>query len=149
MGRLNLEPDIQPAETDILNRLIDEYGTVKATLNEMDKSSKSLNNQIKEIFRERGIEEHLTENNKATVKVSYREKLDEEKAIEILRKELSEEDFKLAVKTREYIDDDALSELTFNKKFDARKLEECICKGEPIYTLNVKALSKKKLMEDK
>ena len=63
MGRLNLEPDIQPAETDILNRLIDEYGTVKATLNEMDKSSKSLNNQIKEIFRERGIEEHLTENN--------------------------------------------------------------------------------------
>lgn len=148
MSRKELSPEMTD---EVFNRLIDEYGSIKLSMNEMKKTSDVLNNQIKDIFRERNIidQEYLTENNKAKVTVSYREKFDEEKAIEILRKELTPEDFSKAVRIKEYIDENALEELTFNKVFDASKLEKCIDKGEPVYTLRVDKLKKKKLMEDK
>ena len=64
-----------------------------------------------------------------------------EDLIEILRENLSEADFRSVVRTREYIDDDALEKLVYNGDLDITKLESCKVLGNEVTTLRV---SKKK-----
>lgn len=80
----------------------------------------------------------------ATLTVTEKESLDEDKAIEILKDKLSEADFAKCVKTKQYIDDDALEKIVYSTGFDMQELNSCIVKSEPTYTLRVSKRKKKK-----
>lgn len=80
----------------------------------------------------------------ATLTVTEKESLDEDKAIEILKDKLSDEDFAKCVKTKQYIDDDALEKIVYSSGFDMQELNSCIIKSKPIYTLRVSKRKKKK-----
>ena len=80
----------------------------------------------------------------ATLTVTEKESLDEDKAIEILKDKLSEEDFAKCVRTKQYIDDDALEKIVYSSGFDMQELNSCIIKSKPTYTLRVSKRKKKK-----
>ena len=80
----------------------------------------------------------------ATLTVAEKESLDEDKAIEILKDKLSEEDFAKCVKTKQYIDDDALEKIVYSSGFDMQELNSCVVKSKPTYTLRVSKRKKKK-----
>ena len=80
----------------------------------------------------------------ATLTVTEKESLDEDKAIEILKDKLSEEDFAKCVRTKQYIDDDALEKIVYSSGFDMQVLNSCIIKYKPTYTLRVSKRKKKK-----
>ena len=80
----------------------------------------------------------------ATLTVTEKESLDEDKAIEILKDKLSEEDFEKCVRTKQYIDDDALEKIVYSSGFDMQELNSCIIKSKPTYTLRVSKRKKKK-----
>ena len=86
------------------------------------------------------VKEWSTKKVKVTMTETRKEKFNEEKAIEILKKELTKDEAKSVIKTKEYIDDDALEDLIYNKKFDAQKLASCKTYGEPIRTLRLKKI---------
>ena len=80
----------------------------------------------------------------ATLTVTEKESLDEDKAIEILKNKLSEEYFEKCVKTKQYIDDDALEKIVYSSGFDMQELTSCVIKSKPTYTLRVSKRKKKK-----
>ena len=80
----------------------------------------------------------------ATLTVTEKESLDEDKAIEILKDKLSEEDFAKCVRTKQYIDDDALEKIVYSSEFDMQELNSCVVKSKPTYTLRVSKRKKKK-----
>ena len=80
----------------------------------------------------------------ATLTVTEKESLDEDKAIEILKDKLSEEDFAKCVRTKQYIDDDALEKIVYSSGFDMQELNSCVVKSKPTYTLRVSKRKKKK-----
>lgn len=80
----------------------------------------------------------------ATLTVTEKESLDEDKAIEILKDKLSDEDFTKCVKTKQYIDDDALEKIVYSSGFDMQELNSCVVKSKPTYTLRVSKRKKKK-----
>ena len=80
----------------------------------------------------------------ATLTVTEKESLDEDKAIEILKDKLSEADFVKCVKTKQYIDDDALEKIVYSSGFDMQELNSCVVKSKPTYTLRVSKIKKKK-----
>lgn len=80
----------------------------------------------------------------ATLTVTEKESLDEDKAIEILKDKLSDEDFAKCVKTKQYIDDDALEKIVYSSGFDMQELNSCVVKSKQTYTLRVSKRKKKK-----
>lgn len=120
---------------------LDQYKEYKDGENHLKKLSSELNENIKFIMNSLGFDKFSSEKWTASITRSQKESLNEHKAIEILRENLSETDFRSVVKTREYIDDDALEKLVYNGYFDVTKLESCKVLGNEVTTLRV---SKKK-----
>lgn len=122
-----------------LSNLILEYQETNSRKNKLNKVVNELNNQIKSIFLERQISEFPTADSQfiATVTTKEDTEFNEAKAIEILKANLTEEELKSVVKTKEYIDDDALENLIYNKQFDATLLAECTSKGKVTHILRV------------
>lgn len=122
----------------VLAEKIDIYKSYKDSESKFKKLSSKLNDEIKEAMSSMGVDEFSSDSYVATVKYSRKETLDEEKAIEVLKKTLSKEQLKTIIRTKEYIDDDSLEKLVYNGDFDISLLEPCKILGNEVATLRIK-----------
>lgn len=124
-----------------LATMIDDYKQNKEQESSIKKWLSNVGDSIENIMRKNNLSEFSTEKWTAKITTTQKEDFNEFRAIEILKETLSEDDLKKVVKTREYIDDDALESLVYNGVFDVAKLEPCRTLKEPTVTLRI---SKKK-----
>ena len=111
-----------------LKNLVDSYGESKKEENAIVKRNKERNSQIKQLFLDNDISSFETDSFIATVSETEKQSLNNELALCILKKELGENELTSVVKTKEYIDEDALEKLVFNGQFDISKLEKAVDK---------------------
>lgn len=129
MSRMKIKPS--------LSEMIDSYKVSKDQENHLKKENTLLGNTIKEEMYQRDLTEFESDNWKATMTLKENEDFNEEQAIEIIKSELTDEEIKSVIRTKEYIDDDALEKLIYSKKFDAKKLNCCRTLTEPTATLRI------------
>lgn len=120
-----------------LKNLVDSYGESKNEENAIVKRNKEINSQIKQLFLDNDISSFETDSFIATVSETEKQSLNNELALGILKKELGENELTSVVKTKEYIDEDALEKLVFNGQFDISKLEKAVDK-KIVSTLRIK-----------
>lgn len=120
-----------------LKNLIDSYGESKNEENTIVKRNKERNAQIKQLFLNNDISSFETDLFIATVSQTEKQSLNNELALSILKESLDENELTSVVKTKEYIDEDALEKLVFNGQFDISKLERAVDK-KIVYTLKIK-----------
>lgn len=120
MSRRILKKKEEP-QVDIAS-IIDSYGKnkdeEKCLKKYIDKESK----QIKEYFSKNNLECFESEKYTATVSNTTKTSLNDDLAIEILKANLKPEELKTVIKTKEYIDEDALEKLSYSG-FDMSILE--------------------------
>lgn len=122
----------------LLAEKIDIYKSYKDNESKFKKLGSKLNDEIKSTMSSMGIDEFSSDSYIATVKYSRKETLDEEKAIEVLKKTLSKEQLETVIKNKEYIDDDCLEKFVYNGEFDISLLEPCKVLGNEVATLRIK-----------
>ena len=127
------------AKIDI-NKIIDLYKESKDKENALKKSNTEMGNNIKSYFQTNGIDRVDTDKYTATVTTSTSESLNEELAIEIIKENLGGAMLATVIKTKEYIDEDALEKLVYNGDFDITKL----AKAKITKTTSTLRVSKKK-----
>ena len=120
-----------------LKNLIDSYGESKNEENTIVKRNKERNAQIKQLFLNNDISSFETDLFIATVSQTEKQSLNNELALSILKESLDENELTSVVKTKEYIDEDALEKLVFNGQFDISKLEKAVDK-KIVSTLRIK-----------
>lgn len=107
-----------------ISEIIEKYKRDK----DMENHLKNLNNQngtkIKDYFDKHGISSFETDTCTATVSTSKSESLNDDLAIEIIKKHLGGALLASVVKQKEYIDEDALEKLVYNGDFDISSLEK-------------------------
>jgi hypothetical protein len=121
-----------------LSTLIDSYKNSKDSENEYKKLSKDLGDQIKNEFASRKIDKFASDKYVATVSITQKESINQDRAIIILKDNLSDDQLDQVVKTKEYIDEDALEKLIYNGEVQADLLASAIEKGKPTSTLRIK-----------
>lgn len=100
---------------DRLLQLIPEYGNHKAELDEIDKICKAENAEIKRIMSEEGIDSLSAGGYKVSYSVSERQTMNEAKLLELLHRYIKNSDnIPGIIKTREYVDMDALESAIYN-----------------------------------
>ena len=102
-----------------LNALIDNYGIKKEELDLLKKDTDKLNTEIKQLMKENELTDYSTKNYKAIYEIRKSESLDEDQVIEILKAN----GVKNVVKTKEYVDEDALEQAIYNGKLDQNVLK--------------------------
>lgn len=105
-----------------INKIIDLYKESKDKENALKKSNTEMGNNIKSYFQTNGLDRIDTDKYTATVTTSTSESLNEELAIEIIKENLGGAMLNTVIKTKEYIDEDALEKLVYNGDFDITKL---------------------------
>lgn len=120
-----------------LKNLVDSYGESKKEENAIVKRNKEINVQIKQLFLDNDISSFETDSFIATVSETEKQSLNNELALGILKEELPFPELTSVVKTKEYIDEDALEKLVFNGQFDISKLEKAVDK-KIVSTLRIK-----------
>ena len=95
----------QPKES--LDDMIKIYAGKKEELDPLKKMVDEYGKKIKSEMTDRDLPEYTVGDVKASISVTPKEDFNELQAIEILRKSLTPEQFSKAVKTKEYLDDDA------------------------------------------
>lgn len=125
-----------------MQEAIREYANHKAKADQFKKVADSLNLEIKQQFKDHNITEFVVDDMVATVTYAPREDFNELQAIEILRKDLPEEQFNQLVKTREYLDQDAFEKAVYNKQIDAAILSPAVTPKEPVATLRLGKVKK-------
>ena len=109
MGRLNLS-NIETEEVLTLDELIPVYAENKADLDKIEKVCKNQNAEIKKHMEELGEDEHTAGGYTVKYIVSERESINEDRLLEMLKKHKVEG----VIKTREYVDMDALEGYLYN-----------------------------------
>ena len=105
-----------------INKIIDSYKESKDRENALKKSNTEMGNNIKSYFQANGLDRVDTDKYTATVTTSTSESLNEELAIEIIKENLGGAMLNTVIKTKEYIDEDALEKLVYNGDFNITKL---------------------------
>jgi hypothetical protein len=162
MSRLNLvndeamkdlleQPDeAQQEDYEVrLAELIPSYKEDKDNLDIYKKSADDKNTEIKNIFLEHDLSEFIAGDIKATVSTTTKDILLEDEMIATLKdlkqlRKIPATLLKSIIKTREYIDTDALEAALYNGKIDGTKLQGCFDKKETT-TLRVNVIKKKKV----
>lgn len=127
-----------PEKVVDLSTLIDSYKNSKDNENEYKKLSKDLGDQIKSEFVSRKIDKFASDKYVATVSITQKESINQDRAIIILKDNLSNDQLDQVIKTKEYIDEDALEKLIYNGEVQADLLANAIEKGKPTTTLRIK-----------
>jgi len=128
---------IDQAPTETLGSMITSYVEQKKVGDDIKKVVDDYNKRIKTEMLSGKLTEFIVGNIKATCTETAREDFNEEQAIEILRKTMPRAKFGSIVKTREYLDSDALEKAVFNKELDAAVLSPCRVQKEPTITLRI------------
>ena len=132
MSRINLadtEPSSIPNES--LEELIPRYALNKAELDSYTKICKEENEQIKAQLVELGQDEYSAGGYKVKRIVAVKESMDEAKLLEVLR----QNGIDVAIKTKEYVDMNALEAYLYNNVPStdlARQLESCRTTSETV-----------------
>ena len=116
---------------------IEDYITKKETLGVLEKETAALNKDIKSEFISNNAEEIIVGDRRVYITQTESEEFNERQAIEILRSKLPEDVFSACVKTKEYIDDDALERLSYSQEIDLTMLDVCRTKKPIVYTLRI------------
>lgn len=124
-----------------LDELIPAYAVNKERLNNFDKLCKEQNSKIKAIMQDFVVPVYKTHDYTATYSVSTRESMNEERLLEIAHQFGIPE----IVKTKEYIDFDALEKAVYDGKISDEILLEMDKAKEvkEVVTLRVKKAKKK------
>lgn len=125
----------QPKES--LDDMIKIYAGKKEELDPLKKMVDEYGKKIKSEMTDRDLPEYTVGDVRASISVTPKEDFNELQAIEILRKSLTPEQFSKAVKTKEYLDDDAFEALVYNHEVDASILSPCRVPKEPTITLRL------------
>lgn len=139
MARLNMSG----IKVDTLDELIPKYALNKVELDSYDKLCKEENEEIKKQLAELGKNEYTAGEYVAKRNVQYRETLNEDRLLEVLKKHKVPG----VIKTKEYIDMDALESYLYHV---TEPLDELIadmnsCKSvKEVITLRVTKVKKKK-----
>lgn len=102
--------------------IIDSYGKNKDEEKGLKKYIDKESKLIKEYFSKNNLESFESNKYTATVSNTTKTSLNDYLAIEILKANLKPEELKTVIKTREYIDEDALEKLSYSG-FDMSILE--------------------------
>ena len=105
-----------------LSKTIDEYKESKDKENSLKKINNELSENIKSYMHEHNMTTANTDNYTATLSRKDSESLNEDLAIEIIKENLGGALLASVIKTKEYIDEDALEKLVYNGDFDVNKL---------------------------
>lgn len=116
---------------------IDDYKERQDIINANTKVNKSLGAEIKSFMYDNDMHNFSSDNFTATITTKENEELNEELAIEIIKKNLSTELRKTVIKKKEYIDDDALEKLVYNGQFDIQLLQKAKIIKPPTITLRI------------
>lgn len=125
----------RPAET--LEELVKIYAGKKEELDPLKKQVNDYGKKIKTEMRNQDLTEVVVDGIKASITITPKSDFNELQAIEILRKNLTPEQFSKVVKTKEYIDDDAFESLVYNEGIDAGILAPAETPKEPTITLRL------------
>lgn len=107
-----------------LSKIIDEYKESKDKENALKKVNNVLSENIKGYMYDHDMSSADSEKYTATLTRSNKELLNEDLAIELIKENLEGALLNTVIKTKEYIDEDALEKLVFNGQFDISKLEK-------------------------
>lgn len=130
-----------------LERVIDQYFEEDQKKKSLEKELKNKNAFIKGKLAELGEDIYETNVAKATISYQHRTSMDDEKCIEILKENCKKKDLINVIKTKEYIDYEALESLIYNGGIAAEKLEPA--QSETIVTtLKVIAVKKKESKDE-
>lgn len=119
-----------------LSKIIDEYKKSKDKENSLKKINNELSENIKSYMHEHNMTTADTDNYTATLSRKDSESLNEDLAIEIIKENLGGALLASVIKTKEYIDEDALEKLVYNGDFDINKLAKAKI-VKPTFTLRV------------
>lgn len=142
MSRISLSPIEPSAANETLETLIPQYAANKAELDSYTKVCKEENEQIKAALVELGESEYSAGGYTVKRIVAVKESMNEEKLIEVLK----QNGIEVAVKTREYVDMNALEAYLYNNEPSAdlaRQLESCRTTTETVQLRLSKAKAKK------
>ena len=135
MSRKSLQTKTM-SDQDLIDAIV-EYKGDKEEESNIKKQVKALGDEIKQEMQNRDITEFIADGIRATITITANQDVNELQAIEILRKELSPEQFNKVVKTREYIDDDEFEKLVYAHEVDAEILMPAITPKAPTVTLRL------------
>lgn len=125
----------RPAET--LEEMVKIYAGKKEELDPLKKQVDEYGKKIKTEMRNRDLTDVVVDGIRASISITPKSDFNELQAIEILRKNLTPEQFSEVVKTKEYIDDDALENLVYSQGIDASILAPAETPKEPTVTLRL------------
>lgn len=111
-------------EEDNLIKTINNLAKEKEEKNKLEKSIKNASEFIKQKFEELEINNYATDSFEAYLRYTEKVDISEDMVIEILKENCKEEDLKNIIKTKEYIDFDALETFIYNGGIQAEKLEQ-------------------------
>ena len=120
-----------------LSKTIDEYKESKDKENSLKKINNELSENIKSYMHEHNMTTADTDNYTATLSRKDSESLNEDLAIEIIKENLGGALLSSVIKTKEYIDEDALEKLIYNGDIDAKLLAPCTIEKEPTVKLTI------------
>lgn len=106
--------------------IIDQCKEYKDSINSLKKLSSPLEDQIKQYAVSNNLETIKTDKWQAKVTITPNQEFNEAKAVDILKAELPEEIYSSCIKTKEYIDEDALEKLIYNGTINEDLLACCI-----------------------
>lgn len=120
-----------------LSEAIDSYKESKDKENFLKKENDIKNKEIKDYMSLHDMTSASSDKYTVILSVKNEESLNEELAIEIIKENLGGALLHSVIKTKEYIDEDALEKLVYNGDFDASVLTKAKI-VKPITTLRVK-----------
>lgn len=114
MSRRDNKPD--------LSKIIDAYKESKDEENRLHKINDETCKNIKSYMQMLGVNTADGSEYTANLSITQKESLNNDLAIEILKSNLDEETVRTVIKSKEYIDEDALEKLVYAGLFDITKL---------------------------
>ena len=134
-------------DSEIKDKISEFYKHDQAHKNEKKKAD-DLKSDIKEYFSEHKITSLEANGLEANITIQDNSAFDSEKAINILKRAAEDEIIpgnvlSSVVKTKEYVDEDALERLVYNKTIPADLVQPCIEQKAPIIKLTVKVKKEK------
>lgn len=129
--------DIGKMTDEELESAVLAYKDAKESEKSVKKAVSDYGTQIKEGLQNRNETEFIVGDIRAYITVTENSEVNELQAIEILRKELTPEQFAKVVKTREYIDDDEMERLVYAHEVDAEILAPAVTPKAPTVTLRL------------
>lgn len=138
---------METREKHNLEKVIDQYFEEDQKKKSLEKELKNKNAFIKSKLAELGEDIYETSVAKATISYQHRNSMNDDKCIEILKENCKKEDLINVIKTKEYVDYEALESLIYNGGIAAEKLEPAQTETI-ITTLKVTAVKKKESKDE-